>query len=72
MKVVRKNDTLIRNTDLIEHLINFLTEYINNKSLSDFTFKMISHKFCDELELLSEKTDIKKKGKVYSPWFRRD
>jgi hypothetical protein len=33
---------------------------------------MISHKFCDELELLSEKTDIKKKGKVYSPWFRRD
>ncbi|MEQ8169966.1 MAG: radical SAM protein [Candidatus Eremiobacterota bacterium] len=72
MKVVRKNNTLIRNTDLIEHLINFLTEYINNKSLSDFTFKMISHKFCDELEFLSEKTDIKKKGKVYSPWFRRD
>lgn len=72
LKVIIKNDTLIRNTDLIEHVINFLTEYINNKSLSDFRFTMISHKFCEEIDLFSEKIDIKVRGKAYPPWFRRE
>ncbi len=71
-KFVIKNGILIRNTDLVEHLIKFLTEYINNKSPGDFTFSMISHKLCEEIEAFSNKQDIKVKGKVYPQWFRKD
>ena len=49
-KIIRKNDTLIRNTELNEHVINFLTEYINNKSPGNFTFSIIAHKFCEEID----------------------
>ncbi len=33
---------------LTKKAIAFLTEYINNKSFNDFSFKIISHKFCAE------------------------
>jgi len=72
LKVLMKNNTLIRNTDLAEHVTGFLREYISNKSLSDFMFKIISHKFCEEIDHLSQEKDIKAKGKAYPPWFRRE
>ncbi len=51
----RNNFKLIKEQSaIVKHLIDFLTLYINKKSFNDFSYGMISHRFCNEKEELAK------------------
>ncbi len=50
LNIIMKDGSPVKNSELGKQVIIFLTEYINNKSLSDFSFNIISHKFCEEID----------------------
>lgn len=49
-KIIHKNGTLMKKSEQSEYIIDFLTIYINTKSLNDMNFRMIRHTFCTEKE----------------------